>query len=535
MRANGEAGKMRSIVKIIPATRGIISAYDGLKELTPIAINSEKYLIYANPRLIENSTTTIQLLDDVFSLTDEEKIEIINKLLSKDRYYVILKRDIDFEKRNEIIEARLAGIGAERMPKRFYLDGKYLGHLTGFTRFDEDEGGLVGQYGVEEYLQSSLAGKSTKLYGQKMPGDILIASAEQYKEEGYDGSPVSLSIDRFIQVFICDALDEGIKAYQAESGSVIVMDPSTMRVKGLCNAPRFDPNEFQKIEDVGVFRNRSISDAFEPGSIFKVITMAAALDGNGVTAETSFVDSGQVKVDDKIIKNAGDKVYGNQTMVGVLEKSINTGAVFAAQKLGMDPFRNYVKEFGFGTLTGIEQPSEARGDVSSLDKKSSIYLATASFGQGISVTPMQMLTAFSALINGGKLIRPTLIESNGNEKDDPRARFARDVIRRDSSEIMKAILVSVIENGFSKRARIPGYRIGGKTGTAQVPKPDGKGYSEKTIHSFIGFGTQDNPRFAVLVKLDNPKIGKYAEYTAMPVFKKIAQFLIDYYKIPKNL
>jgi cell division protein FtsI/penicillin-binding protein 2 len=219
-----------------------------------------------------------------------------------------------------------------------------------------------------------------------------------------------------------------------------------------------------------------------------------------------------------------------------LEKSLNTGAVFAARKTGLDVFRNYVKNFGFGSLTNIEQAGEAVGDISNLEKPGEIYLATASFGQGISVTPIQMLTAVAAIANQGRLLKPYLVDkiiySDGTVVQN-QPKFIRQVISPATAITLSAMMVSVLENGYGKLARVPNYWIAGKTGTAQVANPTG-GYSEKTIHSFVGFGPSDNPVFVGLVKINNPKKGRFAESTAAPVFGKIAEYILKYYNVPPN-
>ena len=264
--------------------------------------------------------------------------------------------------------------------------------------------------------------------------------------------------------------------------------------------------------------------------------MAAALDAGKAKPDTTYEDTGEVKIGAYTIRNSDKKAYGVKTMTNVLEKSLNTGAVFVAKLLGHSIFRSYVKNFSFGALTAIEQPNENTGDINNLEKNSDIYLATVSFGQGISVTPIQLATAISAIANEGKLYKPYLLAkiiSPEGKEEITQPRFIRQVIAPETAKTIGAMMVSVLENGYGKLARVPGYYVAGKTGTAQVPNKAG-GYSEETIHSFVGFAPVENPAFVGVVKIINPKIGNFAEATAAPIFGKFAKFVLNYYQIPPN-
>ena len=306
----------------------------------------------------------------------------------------------------------------------------------------------------------------------------------------------------------------------------------------MCGVPDFDPNNYSQVESINQFNNSVIFDSYEPGSVFKPVTMAAAIDVGAVTPATHFTDVGSVLVDGwpKPLGNAEGKVYGDVDMTKVLEDSINTGMVFAMRAMGQQTFIDYVKKFGFGKKTNIELETEASANISSLDKSSEIYSATATFGQGITVTPIQIAMAYSAIANGGMLKKPQIVDeiryADGTiEKREPQD--VGQVIDEKTSRMLGAMLVSVIEHGHGKRAGVPGYYIAGKTGTAQVARTDGIGYSnDYTIGSFAGFGPVEDPKFAMVVRIDNPRDVVWAESTAAPLFGEMAQFLLQYFEIP---
>ncbi|MCD6470981.1 penicillin-binding protein 2 [bacterium] len=527
-------GEERLIRKrILYPKRGLIKD----RNFVPLAINLKSYVLYAVPADIKNPQETAKKLMPYLGIKDDEDekfIELVKKLSQKNSFYKVLQRNISLEKAQEINELNLEGIGLEQQSRRFYPEGNLFGQIIGFLGMKDDY--YIGQYGLEEYFNSSLEGKTGFYLAQKAPGNIIIPDSEKILKKAIDGDSLVLTIDRAVQYNICNFLKEGIKKYKAESGTVIVLQPKTGEILALCNFPNFNPNNYSSVKDYRLFKNSAVSDAFEPGSVFKIFTMAAGLDVGGITPETTYEDKGEVRIRNHIIKNSDFKAHGIQTMTNVLEKSLNTGAVYVAFKIGQSVFRSYIQNFGFGSLTGIEQTGEARGDIKNLEKNNKIYLATASFGQGISVTPIQLAVATAAIANQGKLMKPfivkEIIKSDG-ETVERNPQFVRQVISPSTASMLTAMMVSVIENGYGKAASVPGYYLAGKTGTAQIPKKGG-GYSEKTIHSFVGFGPVPDPSFVVVIKLDNPQKGRFSASTAAPLFKKIAEYLLRYYKIPPN-
>ncbi len=312
-----------------------------------------------------------------------------------------------------------------------------------------------------------------------------------------------------------------------ESGEIVVIDPNLGKILALADFPNFNPNEYSEVTNFEIFKNSSIHKVFEPGSVFKPITMAAALDQGKITPQTTYTDEGQVQIGNYTIYNYDKRVWGERTMTEVLEKSINTGAIFAERQLGHNLFLEYLERFGFFEPTGIDLQGEIFSQNKEFKKGYEINFATASFGQGFEITSLQLVRAFSAIANGGKLINPHLINDNSlvAKKDE------RQIISKNTSSQITMMLVSTVENGFAKKAKIPGYYVAGKTGTAQIPYENKRGYHpDKTIQSFIGFAPAFDPQFLILVKLYNPNT-KTAEYSAVPIFRELAKYIIDYWQI----
>lgn len=526
--------EIRNFEKEIQPERGKIFVEEK-GEKKPVAINIDSYTLYAVPEEIDEPTAIAEKIAPIIGILSEKNknddwADLVKKLSKENDWYEALKKNITQEEVAVVNKLDLKGIKIETSSKRFYPEGKYFSQLLGFVGFDGDK--RVGRYGLESYYENIISGKEGLIKGEKTQGDILIATAKTTTIKPKDGADIILTINRSIQIKTCEILEEAIKKYEAEKGTIIVVEPKTGEILALCNWPYFDPNKYNEVKDISLFSNEAISAQYEPGSIFKIITFATALEEEKITPETTYEDKGLVKINGYTIKNAGEKVYGKQTMKDVLVKSINTGAVFMSHLIGLENFRRYVEKFGFGKPTGIELPAEAKGDIKNLSEKKEIYLATASFGQGIAVTPLQMTMAFAVLANNGKLMKPYLVKEiiSGDFVTKIKPEEQTQVISPLTAEVLKEILISCVKNGWGKRAAVKGYLVAGKTGTAQVAYL--KGYSEKTIHSFAGFAPADDPKFVALVKLDNPKSASFSDQTAAPTFGKLADFLLKYFEIP---
>jgi cell division protein FtsI/penicillin-binding protein 2 len=530
------ASGQHEIFRELFPSRGDILIHD-MKDgtLVPVATVQQVAFVYADPRNIEDADMTAEKIGEIFGYDDEQTDALEERLKNKQDPYEPIERGVTEEVLETIIALELPGIHYIREEGRLYPEAGLGGHVVGFVGSSED-GTLSGKYGVEGYFNQELTGSPGFLRSERDIAGRLIAIGERSIEPAVDGADVVLTIDRTIQYFACTKLKEAVVKHSADAGSVVIIEPRTGKILAMCSAPDFEPARYSEVKSIDIFNNQAIFNAYEPGSIFKTITMAAALDTGAVTPGTTFEDTGSVLVEGwpEPLNNAENKIYGVVDMTKALEESVNTGMVFAMRQSGMEMFVEYVKNFGFGVRGGVELETEMPGNISSLEKGVEIYAATASFGQGITVTPLQMAVAYAAIANDGVLMRPYVVEDvvRPDGTHEPRVpQEVRRVIQAKTARLLGAMLVSVIENGHGKRAGVPGYYIGGKTGTAQVA--EGAGYSaDKTIGSFAGFGPVNAPRFAMAVRIDNPKDVKWAESTAAPLFGEIAKFLLQYFEVP---
>ena len=542
--------------------------------LFPLVTNRDLHMLYAVPKDIEKPRETAEKLFGLFGLPDdidmkkveeelfaditvdldpamaleikqtrlekwqeeqkEKEITRLESLLAKaDDPYEPIKHKLTDEQMEVIKLWAIKGLAFKNEIWRFYPEEGMGGHILGFWGFDSDN--RIGKYGLEGYFDKELTGQFGEIQGEKDGLGNIIAIGSSSLKEKVDGFSLVLTIDRAIQYKACGALSRAVEYFKAESGSVIVMNPKTGAILAMCGAPDFNPDEYNKVEDVEVYNNPAIFKAYEPGSIFKAITMSIALEMNKVEPTTTYIDTGGVQIGPYNIKNYNDLVYGKQTMTEVLEKSINTGSIFAMRQVTPKVFAQYVKDFGFGQKTNIKLDKEVSGDISNLDKRGEIYAATASFGQGITVTTLQMITAVSALANGGKLMTPYIVSQiikNDGKIETFKPQEVKQVISAKTATTISGMLVSVIENGHSKGAKIDGYRIAGKTGTAQVANKSSGGYSSDVNTSFISYGPFSDPVYAMIVRIDKPQWGKTGEAVAVPVATDIAKFILQYYNVP---
>lgn len=498
----------------------------------PAAVNKTLWQVYADPRAVTDPTDAAERLAPVLGL---EVPVLLEKLRRSDTAYVPLKRKQPDEVLTAIGNLKLAGIGFAKERSRFYPDSPEAAHVIGFMGSDA-EGKQVGRYGVEGYWEDQLAGQPGFLSSEKDPFGRWIGAAGRDLRPAVDGDELTLTVDRTIQHVACGKLRDAVAKHQADHGSLVIIRPKTGEVLAMCGVPDFDANAYSSVSDMSLFNNPAIFAAWEPGSIFKPITMAAAIDAGKVSPNSTYEDEGATVIGPYTIRNSDGKANGLQTMTQVLEKSLNTGVIYAVRKLGPDLFRRYVEDFGFGEPTGIDLDTETGGGIDSLSKRGEIWSATGSFGQGLTVTPIQMAAAFGALANGGKLMRPYTVASvrhaDGSvTTTEPVA--VRQVITKRAAALVGGMLVQVVEDGHGKRAGVPGYWVAGKTGTAQIPKKDGQGYEkDQSIGSFAGFAPASDPAFVMVVRLDRPKDVEWAEASAAPLFGDIAAFLLQYMEIP---
>ena len=492
----------------------------------PIATNDINYLTYANPKIIRDIPKYANDLAGVFGYDAAS----ISARLNQDLFWVRLGV-FDHKTKKRVEELDLEGIGFQIEPSRFYPEASMAAHLVGFV--GKNEGGQdQGYLGLEGYYNRQLKGKSGKLYIVKDAlGNPIVTDVREEKK--VDGRTLLTSIDRTVQYIADEALKKGVEKYEAEGGSIVIIDPVTGRVLAMSSVPKFDPQKYYEF-DGDSYQNPIISDLYEPGSTFKVLVMAAALNEGLVRADTRCdICSGPVQMSGFTIKTWNDKYNPNSTMTEVIQNSDNTGMVFVGQKLGINKMHYYLEEYGFGQNTGIDLQGEVTGNLRREAEWLPIDLATASFGQGISVTPIQLLTAVSSIANGGYLVKPTIVEKIIDENGDEieiKSERKRKVLSDSAAEVTKWIMVNAVENGDSRWVTLGDIPVAGKTGTAQIPVA-GRYDPSQTIASFVGFFPADNPKISMLVLVDRPKTSIYGSETAAPIFFSIARDLLQYYNI----
>ena len=494
-------------------------------ELKSLAINKDEWTLSVNPKDIKDKPAFAEKLSKDVELTKEEILSIMD---SADTYAVI-KKDLNSDQLKKIKSLGLKEISWQNEPARFYPQGQLASQVLGFVGGEGN-----GQYGLEGYYDDILKGKSGIQEDSKGIGSIFSSNSGV----SLNGSDLYLAIDYNIQFQAEALLKKEQEKHNIDAGQIIVMKPDTGKILAMANFPSFDPNKYSKEKNLDVFQNGATQKLFEPGSIMKPFTMAMAINERKITQDSTYVDTGVLKFGTKSIHNFANEVYGKQTMTQVLENSINTGAVYAQQQISHKTFLDYLDKFGFNQKTGIDLQAEAYSSNATLKNNGpDMNFATASFGQGIEMTPLQIARGFCALANGGKLVKPYIVEKivSGSDESYTKPEISEPIVSQQTISQIRSMLVNVVDKGFNGVAKIPGYYLAGKTGTAQIPAPGGRGYlpDNNTIQSFVGYGPAYNPQFLIMVKLDNPSSGKSA-LSAVPVFKELAQYIINYWQIPPD-
>ncbi|MEK7166262.1 MAG: penicillin-binding protein 2 [Patescibacteria group bacterium] len=507
--------------------RGNIETNDGAVLVT----NKMAYLVYAEPPKIKNKNDFSHAVSELLTLEEEV---VATRIASTSAMWVPLKRKVDEATRKKVEDLDLSGIGFEKTGTRFYPESSMAAHLLGFVGSDA-QGQDYGYFGLEGHYQRALAGRDGLLMQEKdargLP--ILLGSAKRISAE--NGQNLKLHLDRTVQFIAENKLKEGITRYGAKAGLVAIIEPKTGGILGAAAFPNYDPMKYGEVDN-SLYANPLIAQTYEPGSTFKALIMAAALNEHVITPQTTFNEEGPVNIGQYFIRTWNNEYHGEMTMSEVLEKSSNPGMVFVAGKLGNEKLIKYIEDFGFGKKTGIDLEEEETSPLRPAGSWKEIDLATASFGQGIAVTPIQMLRAISVLANNGKLIEPHIVD----QIIDPvgktisvKPKVLKQVIRPATAKIITEMMISAVDKGEAKWAKPAGYRIAGKTGTAQIPV-SGHYDSEKTIAAFVGFAPADDPKFAMLVLLREPTTSPWGSETAAPLFFNIAKELFTYYGISPN-
>jgi cell division protein FtsI (penicillin-binding protein 3) len=507
----------------LASARGIIFDRDGQR----LAVNTLEYRIGISPNLVSEKQ---RVATEIATILGLDELDVYRAVTSSDRW-VLLASSVDAERGQQIERMRqeqgLIALTIEKTPRRNYPQGTLAAQVLGFVGGD-----LTGYYGVEGEFQDQLVGRQRT----EIVSDIPFRNAAD--QEADYGSDIYLTIDRDIQYLVESELAFSVESTGATGGSIIVMNPRNGDILGMTSWPSYDPNNYaQPDQDPQVWNNAAISQAYEPGSVMKVITVAAALDLGIISPQWTYNDQAVLDQAGVQIFNWDRQAHGLVDTTQLLVQSLNVGAATVAIEMGPRNFYQYMSRFGFGRSTGINLAAEARGimNVPGDADWSESNLLTNSFGQGINTTPLQMLTAVGAIANDGLMMQPNVIS---RIVDDGVVSVAQPLaianpISRETANTVRDMMVQVVQNGLDDAASLPGYTIAGKTGTAEIPGPINY-RTDAFIMSFIGFLPADDPQVIVLIKLDEPRTGSFASQVVAPIFRRLAERLVVLMEIPPD-
>lgn len=526
----------------IPAKRGVIYALDNNNPV-PLVLNQAIYTVFADPQIIKNDSKVIGVIKSVAG--GSAKPNLSELLSKKDSRYQILATQISRKQAELIKKENLRGIGFQEGTKRVYSEGSLASQTLGFVDYDG-----VGRYGVEGHLEDRLKGKDGLLQSVTDVRDVpLTIGKNNINKLAVDGDNIVLSIDRNIQSRVEQALADGLNRSGATDASAIVIDPQSGKVLAMANLPTYNPSEYHKAEDIGLFNNAVLSAPYEPGSDIKPFTMAVGIEKGVVSAESTYYNKDYIQVDDRIIKNATLGQTGDITFQHALNWSLNTGFVTIAQRLGngtsitrgardiiYDFFHN---KFLFGQKTGIEIDGEAKGIVvpPTEVEGNAVRYSNMTFGQGMDLTMVQVASAFAALVNGGKYYKPTIlagqVEEGGKYVTNKKTSSLQVISKSTADQVRE--MVQIARNEFYSMNDKPGFYVGGKTGTSQV-QIDGKYNDNETTATYLGFGgsaTQSN--YVIMVQISGRGMSLAGGADAGPIFTDISNWMLDYLRIqPKG-
>lgn len=576
---------------VIPAKRGDILSSDGFV----LAGTQSKYLLFAEPKRIDDkyklahdAAATLsnlrtvkdtagdfvaleeaqqpqEIQDNIQDASDKEAKQTQQELFSEyyqtitdalsqeDLQWIPLFRNLTPIERDAISALNISGLGFEESPARYYPEGTLAANVLGFVG-DDASGNRQGYFGIEGALNDDLRGRSGRIVEETDATGAPILTGGYKKIPPVEGRGVVLTINRAVQYMVEKLLKEGVEKYDAVSGDVIVMNPQTDEIIAMANYPTYSPAEYYKEDDSSQKslegdeskdsstaastrrksiekRNLAIAQTYEPGSVIKGFTVSAGVDLSLISPESTFEDNGPAKYSDYTINNWNGVHYGTQTIIQLLQKSNNIGAAWVGTKVGREQMYKYFTNFGLGTRTGIDLEGEDTGVIWPANQWTDIDLATASFGQGISATPLQVLNGYNAIANGGYLMEPKII----SEIKDPRktieipSKTVRRVISKKSSDTMVGLLEKAAEGGEAQYFVLKNYRIAGKTGTAQIPE-NGKYSPNRTNATFVGF-LVGSRNVSMIVRLTEPHTSIYAAETAVPLWMNILNELVKFYGI----
>jgi len=505
--------------EVLHARRGTILDRSG----TILATSVELRSLYAVPSRIPDRAAAAQQLG---VLLGRDPAAILERLNSGAEW-VFIHRRMPETTADAVLALGIPGLGAILESKRLYPNGDLAAHALGFVSDDGD-----GQGGVEGRYDELLRGIDGTLVAERDPADRTIAIGLREAMPARDGADLTLTIDLAVQSVAELTLRSAIADEGAASGAIVALDPRDGAIRAMASYPTYHPGGVAAAKPESL-RDRTISWSFEPGSTMKAITMAAGLDSGVVTPTTTYEDTGYADIGGRRLLNALGRAHGPTTMTQVLERSANAGAVFVAAKLGDQRLYDALLRFGFGIPTGVDLAGEMSGTVRPLAEWYPVDVGTAAFGQGLTVTPLQLAAAYAAIANGGTLYRPHVVA--GWRDADGEHRTAPVPLRRVASErtaaSLREMLTSAVDHGLAQGARVPGFSVAGKTGTAQIPSPDGRYVDDEYISSFAGSVPATDPHLVIVVVLERPASKLLGTVTAMRIFRDVAQGSLRYARI----
>ncbi len=529
----------------IPAERGSILAHNG-SQVTPLVLNEIKYTLFADPVYIKEPE---KHATELAQIINSDAVPLVEQLKTKDTRYVVLAKGLSKDQHQAIEALDIAGIGTRETTYRTYPQGQLAAQLLGFVN---DEG--IGQYGVEQALDDKLKGQAGELRAiTDARGIPLISNPDNIVREPAPGSDITLTLDLGMQQRLEELLKGGLERAKSTSGSVVIIDPNSGAIKAMANYPTYDPTKINEVTNLADFSNAAVSSPLEVGSIMKSLTVAAALNEGVVAPTTAFYDEGYVMVGDRKITDVRNS-RGTQTVETVLVNSLNTGAVWLLKQIGRGDINErarltwydyMTKHYYLGQITGIEQGGEAEGYIPAPEDTGygiNVTYANTAFGQALTATPLQMAAAFSSIINGGTYYQPYLVDSykdNAGVEHGHTPMIKNDnVISEAASKDVVALLERVVAQNIASATR-SGYRVGGKTGTAEIARPEAEGggyYTDRFNGTYLGFVGGDKPEYVIMVRVNEPKIAGFAgSAAAAPIFRDISAMLFDNFGVtPKS-
>jgi stage V sporulation protein D (sporulation-specific penicillin-binding protein) len=529
--------------------RGSIFFKDKNGDLLSAASLKTGYILAINNKLI--ATDTEEYYKKISAIIPLDAGDFYSKTAKVNDPYEVLAKEISADDIKKISDLNLTGLVISKENWRYYPGDSLAANIIGLTGYDDSGTNIEGRYGLEKYYDDNLNRSNGDMYVNTF-AEIFSTIKNNFIDQSAREADIVTSIDPEVQGYVEKEIAATNNKWHSKTTGAIIIDPNTGDIYAMASYPTFNPNDFKNETDVGVFGDPLVSNAYEMGSIIKPLTMAVGLDTGVVTSASTYNDTGFLKVDGSTIHNYDGKARGVINMQQVLNQSLNVGASYVATQIGKKDFLKYFQAYGIGSETGIDLPNEAAGNISNLlnnlNNTKQVEYDTASFGQGISMTPIITTSALSVLANGGKLIIPHVVtEINykvGLPKNIDYASEAKQVLKKSTSEEISRMLVGVVDTALAHGARkMDHYSIAAKTGTAQIARPASEGggyYPDKYLHSFFGYFPAYNPRFLVFIYTfepadkTNPQADEYASQTLTDPFFNITHFLINYYQIPPD-